>query len=334
MLKDKIVIVTGGAGFIGSHLVDELIARGFFVRVIDNLIGGRLSNLERHKSENRLEFIEQDITKLSTESHIFRNVAKLFHLAGIGDIVPSIENPLVYFHNNVQGTANLMEAARLNQVRKVVYAASSSCYGMADVPTDEKSRIDLQYPYALTKYLGEMAVFHWGQTYRMHVNSICIFNAYGPRVRTTGAYGAVFGVFLKQRLEGKPLTIVGDGEQQRDFVYVTDVVDAFIRASETSHSGHRFNIGAGKPQKIMDLARLIGGEKVFMPERPGEPKITFANIEKAKLLLKWSPKVQFEEGVNLMLADIDSWKNAPLWDPHSIAQATKSWFKYLGAPRV
>jgi len=334
MIKDQTAIVTGGAGFIGSHLVDELIARGFFVRVIDNLSGGRLSNLEQHKSERRLEFLNLDITELNTRSSIFKNVSKIFHLAGIGDIVPSIENPLVYFRNNVQGTANLLEAARLNQVETVVYAASSSCYGLADVPTDEQGTIDLQYPYALTKYLGEMAVFHWGQIYGMRANSICIFNAYGPRVRTTGAYGAVFGVFLKQRLEGKPLTIVGDGEQQRDFVYVTDVVDAFIRASETKHFGHRFNIGGGKPQKIIDLARLIGGEQVFIPERPGEPKITWANIDKAALILKWSPIVKFEEGVKLMLADIDSWKNAPLWDPDSIAQATQSWFKYLGAPRV
>lgn len=334
MVNSQIAVVTGGAGFIGSHLVDNLLSRGYFVRVIDNLTGGRLSNLEQHNSEERLDFIDLNILKLSHKSTVFKNVSKVFHLAGIGDIVPSIENPSYYLRNNVQGTVNVLEAVRNHKVESFVYAASSSCYGIADTPTDENHPVNPQYPYAFSKYLGEMSVFHWGKIYGLRVNSICIFNAYGPRVKTTGSYGAVFGVFLKQRLEGRPLTVVGDGDQSRDFVYVTDVADAFIKASESIHTGHRFNIGGGEPQKIINLARLIGGEIVFIPERPGEPKVTYANIAKAKSLLQWSPVVRFEHGVKLMLADINAWRDAPLWDPISIAEATKNWFKYLGGQHV
>jgi UDP-glucose 4-epimerase len=330
----KNIIVTGGAGFIGSHLVDALIERGERVRVVDNLIGGHIRNLEHHKNQKNLEFIEHDISNLDSNSNIFKDVSKVFHLAGIGDIVPSIDKPLEYFHNNVSGTANILEASRLNNIKSLVYAASSSCYGIASTPTDESHPIDPKYPYALTKYLGEQSVFHWGKVYGIHTNSICIFNAYGPRVRTTGAYGAVFGVFLKQKLEGKELTIVGNGEQKRDFVYVTDVANAFIRASDIKISGHRFNIGGGNPISINRLAQLIGGQQIMIPSRPGEPSVTHANISKAQKLLGWSPKIDFDSGVLKMLEDIEAWSDAPLWTPETISDATKLWFKYLGKNEI
>ena len=143
---------------------------------------------------------------------------------------------------NVQGNARVLEACRYNNVKKLVYAASSSCYGLANTPTCEKHPINPMYPYALSKYLGEQTCFHWNKVYKLPVNSICIFNAYGPRVRTTGVYGAVFGVFLKQKLENKPLTVVGDGEQSRDFIFVTDVAEAFLAAAQTEITGERFNL--------------------------------------------------------------------------------------------
>ena len=331
MTIKKSVIVTGGAGFIGSHLVDALIEQGESVRVIDNLTGGRLENLERHKNQKNFEFINADVVTIDLKNSIFKNVSKVFHLAGIGDIVPSIERPLDYFRSNVLGTVNILEASRLNYVESFVYAASSSCYGIANTPTDEFHSIDPKYPYALSKFMGEQSVFHWSKVYGLRTNSICIFNAYGPRVRTTGAYGAVFGVFLKQKLESKPLTIVGDGQQKRDFVFVTDVADSFIRASKVNFSEQRFNIGSGKPRKIIELAHLIGGGVEFIPSRPGEPEITHANINKSKQLLDWVPHISFETGVAEMLKDIHAWKDAPLWTPESIADATKVWFKYLGS---
>ena len=322
-------IVTGGAGFIGSHLVDLLITQGHSVHVIDDFRGGHASNLKHHSDNKNLILHNENILDLEPNSKIFANANYVFHLAGIGDIVPSIENPNEYFSVNVQGTVKVLEASRRNSVERFVYAASSSCYGIAETPTSETSSIAPLYPYALSKYLGEQVVFHWHQVYKLPVNSICIFNAYGTRVRTTGAYGAVFGVFLKQKLNGSPFTVVGDGNQSRDFVYVTDVANAFLLASQTEHIGHRFNIGGGNPQTINYLVELLGGSKTFIPDRPGEPRSTHADIKKAESLMSWRPSVKFEDGVALMLAAIGDWKDAPLWSSESIEIATGTWFKYM-----
>jgi UDP-glucose 4-epimerase len=323
-------VVTGGAGFIGSHMVDLLLDRGFEVRVVDNLVGGHKSNLDHHKTNRNLTCYWEDVRRLQPSSPIFEQCDYIFHFAGIGDIVPSIEAPSEYMDTNVQGTVRVLECARHANVRKFVYAASSSCYGLASTPTREDHAIDPQYPYALSKYQGEQAVFHWRRVYRLPVNSICIFNAYGTRVRTTGVYGAVFGVFLKQKLAGKPFTVVGDGTQSRDFVYASDVATAFLAAAQSDISGERFNVGAGNPQTINRLVELLGGDVIHVPNRPGEPDCTFADIGKIRKVLGWQPKVDFTEGVSRMLADIEHWRDAPLWDQASIAQATRTWFQYLG----
>ena len=325
-----VAVVTGGAGFIGSHLCDHLVDAGITdLRIIDNFTGGRRENIEHLESNPNVQIFEIDIRDIAAQTSIFAGVDYVFHLAGIGDIVPSIERPFDYMSVNVQGTVNILECCRNNDVKKMVYAASSSCYGLADVPTDEKHRIDTQYPYALSKHLGEMATFHWQDVYGVPANSICIFNAYGPRVKTTGAYGAVFGVFLKQKLAGQPFTIVGDGTQTRDFVYVTDVAKAFLLAARSGISGQRFNVGAGKPQSINYLVELLGGEKIHLPKRPGEPDCTYADITKVTNLLGWAPSVSFEEGVKHMLDGIAAWENAPLWTPNKIRDATKTWFDFL-----
>jgi UDP-glucose 4-epimerase len=330
MTERPIAVVTGGAGFIGSHAVDALLERGYRVRVVDNLVGGRESNLGHHGSNQDLSLDRSDIRDLQPDSPVFADARSVFHFAGIGDIVPSIERPIDYMSVNVQGTVRVLEAARHAGVKKFVYAASSSCYGLADTPTREDHPINPQYPYALSKYQGEQAVLHWHNVYGLPVNVIRIFNAYGTRVRTTGAYGAVFGVFFKQKLAGKPFTIVGDGTQRRDFLYVTDVAQAFIKASETPMVGEIWNLGAGNPQSVNRLAELIGGERTYIPKRPGEPDVTWADITKITRDLDWQPKVSFEDGVALMTAEISVWKDAPLWDPQSIEKATKTWFQYLG----
>lgn len=323
-------IVTGGAGFIGSHMVDLLLDRGFQVAVIDNLKTGRISNLEHHKGSDRLEVHTVDMATLPADSPVFKDAEYVFHFGGLGDIVPSIERPLDYTHANITGTLTMLEAARQAGVKKLVYAASSSCYGANPVvPTPESATIQPEYPYAFSKWAGEEAVFHWGNVYGLPVASIRMFNVYGPRVRTTGVYGAVFGVFLAQKLHGKPLTVVGDGTQTRDFVYVTDVCKAFLQAAESDVTGEVFNLGAGNPQPINKLAQLIGGEITYLPKRPGEPYCTWADISKIQRTLGWSPTVSFEEGVATMLGHIEHWADAPVWDPASIEEATKTWFKFL-----
>ena len=324
-----ISVVTGGAGFIGSHMVDLLVDEGHEVRIIDDFSGGHEGNLKQHLDNDLVKVYKQDILSLEKEHEAFEGASYVFHFAGVGEIVPSITNPKNYMNVNIMGTVNVLECARHAGVNKFVYASSSSCYGLANTPTNEDHSINPTYPYALSKFQGEQAAFHWGDLYGINVNSVCIFNAYGPRVRTTGAYGAVFGVFLKQKLEGKPLTVVGDGTQSRDFVFVTDVVQAFYLAAKTENYGQRYNLGAGNPQTIQKLALLIGGETVLIPKRSGEPDCTHANIDKISDELGWSAKVKFEDGVKEMLANIDDWKDAPLWDTDNIKEATKFWHKYM-----
>ena len=315
MTRRPIAIVTGGAGFIGSHMVDLLIDKGFEVRVIDNLVGGREENIAHHRGE-QLTFEQRDIRSFKPGDILFKDAKFVFHFAGIGDIVPSIEQPLEYMSANVQGTVHMLECARHAGVQKFVYASSSSCYGLASVPTREDHPISPQYPYALSKY-------------HLPVNTIRIFNAYGTRSRTSGAYGAVFGVFLKQKLEGKPFTVVGDGTQSRDFLYATDVANAFYKAAETEHVGEIYNLGAGNPQSVNRLVKLLGGPIMLIPKRPGEPECTWADITKIKTQLGWVQQVSFEEGVGHILDNIEYWRNAPLWDPETIEQATKTWFKFM-----
>ena len=329
MTRSPVSVVTGGAGFIGSHMVELLLAEGHIVRVIDNLTGGRESNLAHLANQESLNLCTDDIMNIEADHSAFGGASYVFHFAGIGDIVPSIEKPLQYMETNVLGTTRVLEAARHAQISKFVYAASSSCYGLASTPTPEEHPIDPQYPYALSKYQGEQAVFHWHRVYGLPTNSIRIFNAYGTRVRTTGVYGAVFGVFFKQKLEGKPFTVVGDGTQRRDFVYASDVADGFLRAAKTDLVGEVWNLGGGNPQSINRLVELLGGPAEYVPRRPGEPDCTWANINKITRDLSWAPRVSFEQGVGLMLEEIEHWQDAPLWDPKSIALATATWFKYM-----
>ena len=329
-MSNNLAVVTGGAGFIGSHMVDLLLDEGYRVHVIDNLVGGRLQNLDHRKADPNLEIEIQDIRGLAPGTPLFIGADYVFHFAGIGDIVPSIDRPVDYLSTNVMGTIQVLEAARHAKIRKLVYAASSSCYGLAEeLPTTEKAPISPEYPYALSKYMGEEAVLHWGRVYKLPVNSIRIFNAYGTRSRTSGAYGAVFGVFLAQKLAGKPFTVVGDGTQQRDFVYVTDVARAFYLAATTGRVNQVYNVGAGNPQPVNRLVELLGGEVIHLPRRPGEPDCTWADISRTRGELGWEPQVSFEEGVGTMLKNIEYWRQAPVWDGASIEAATRNWFAFL-----
>jgi UDP-glucose 4-epimerase len=327
-------VVTGGAGFIGSHLVDRLVADGHAVTVVDNLKTGRRSNLEGALRSGHATFVQLDIaTSLTEMTQLFRDASAVFHLAGLADIVPSIERPDDYFRANVDGSYAVAEATRAAGVGKLVYAASSSCYGIPDAyPTAESAELRPQYPYALTKMLGEQVVLHWGQVYGTHTVSLRLFNVYGPRSRTSGTYGAVFGVFLAQKLAGKPFTVVGDGTQTRDFTHVSDVVSAFVRTGETAeqHRGEIYNVGSGATQSVNRLVELLSGPVEHIPKRPGEPDCTFADVAKIRRDLEWSAVMPFEKGVSGMVESIEAWRDAPVWDADSIAKATKTWFERLG----
>ena len=324
------VLVTGGAGFIGSHLADFLIDLNYEVIVIDNLSIGRKENISHLLGNSKFSFLEADICEFQAIEKIFEDVDWVFHLAALADIVPSIENPKDYYQANADGTFNVLEACRKYNIKKIVYSASSSCYGIPDeYPTKESSEICPQYPYALTKNLGEQLVMHWCQLYSIPAISLRFFNVYGPRARTSGTYGAVFGVFLAQKIAKKPFTVVGDGSQTRDFTFVSDIVSALFSAANTNITGEIINIGSSKTYSVNRLVELLGGEVVYIPKRPGEPDCTWADITKAKKLLNWEPRITLEEGVRVLLKDMNYWSDAPIWDKNSIAKATEKWFKYL-----
>jgi UDP-glucose 4-epimerase len=328
----KIAIVTGAAGFIGSHLSETLVREGFFVLGIDNLSVGRIENIA-HLDENSFNLLNADLSSIQIHDIPIKldEVSHIFHLGALADIVPSISSPKKYFETNVQGTLNVLEIARKANIKKFLYAGSSSCYGIpTSFPTSEMAEISPQYPYALTKYLGEELVLHWGKVYGIPVISLRLFNVYGPRARTSGTYGAVFGVFLAQLRAGRPLTVVGDGKQTRDFTFVTDVVDAFVTASKSNEVNEVFNVGSGGTYSINELVALLGGETVRIPKRPGEPDCTFADISKISRELGWKPKVSFKNGVGAMLQDLNSWKDAPVWTVDKIEKETEQWFRFLG----
>lgn len=323
-------LVTGGAGFIGSHLVDLLLEKGYEVVVIDNLCGGWMKNLSKVENHPKFKFVQADIRDQNSLKGHFDGIDWVFHLAALADIVPSIEKPRDYFETNVDGTFNVLEASQKAGVKRFLYAASSSCYGIpSEYPTPETASASPQYPYALTKYLGEQLVLHWAQVYNLPALSLRLFNVFGPRSRTTGVYGAVFGVFLAQKLHGKPFTVVGDGKQTRDFTYVGDVADAFYTAALSNYSNDFMNVGSDGHYSVNRLVELLGGPVTYIPKRPGEPDCTFADVKKIQRLIGWKSKISFDEGVGKILEKIDDFREAPLWEPASIEQATQTWFQYL-----
>ena len=322
------VIVLGGAGFIGSHLCDLLVEKKYKIIVIDNLSTGRLSNVNHIK--RKIRFIKADISKEGKWQKEFKNAKYIFHLAALADIVPSIENPKKYFESNITGTLHVLEAAKRFKIKKIIYAASSSCYGIPKkYPTTENEKIDTRYPYAVTKYLAEEMIIYWSKIYNLKFISLRLFNVYGTRSRTSGTYGAMFGVFLTQKLKKFPFTVVGSGKQKRDFTYVTDVTKAFFLSAISNVENEIFNVGSGNTVSVNKIVSLLKGDRVRIPKRPGEPNITFASINKIKKRLNWYPKVKIEQGIKFLLNEINYWEKAPLWTPKNIKLATRSWFKYL-----
>ena len=323
-------IITGGAGFIGSHLCERLVDEGHEVTVLDNFLLGKKNNLKKIK--NKITIVKRDIRNLNSINNLFKGMQNVFHLAALADIVPSIENPDDYYSTNVTGTYNVLKASINNKVKRFIYSASSSCYGIPnEFPTKETSEISPQYPYALTKRLGEELVIHFANIYNLNATSLRLFNVYGLRARTSGNYGAVFGVFLAQKIARKPFTIVGDGKQTRDFTFVSDVIDAMVGVSNKKNlRGNIFNVGSGKTISVNRIAKLLGGDKKRIPKRPSEPDITFADISKITRKTGWKPKISIKDGIKVMLNNLNDWKDAPVWTPKKINKETKKWFFYLG----
>ena len=300
-MKGSRSVVTGGAGFIGSNLVDHLVRIDHKVIVLDNFVSGKKANLAHHKKKD-VKIIRVDISKSKNLDKYFKKVDYVFHLAGLAEIIPSIKNPKKYFNTNVLGTLKVVEAAKRAGVKKLIYAASSSCYGSPkNLPTSEKEKIDIKHPYGLTKFLGEQLVLKYATNFNMPNISFRFFNVYGPRLNMSGQYSAVFGNFLRQKRTNKPLTIVGDGKQTRDFIHVEDLTNAFIKVVRSSLVNKIYNLGSGKEISINKIASLFGGKKIFIPKRPREPKRSLANISKIKKDINWKPKITIQEGIKRLL---------------------------------
>jgi UDP-glucose 4-epimerase len=285
----KKVIVTGGAGFIGSNLVDKLIDNGVEVIILDDLSTGKKENINP-----KAKFINCDISVVPQSLLIsyIEGADIIFHLAALARVQPSIENPLPYNDVNISGTLNILFAAHKANVSRVVYSASSSAYGETEIfPTPETAPTNPLSPYGLQKYVGEQYCKMFSEVYGLDTVSLRYFNVYGERMSLEGAYCLAMGIFAKQMLDKKPLTITNDGNQRRDFTYVGDVVNANILAATyyDQLSGDVFNIGNGNNFSINEVADLLGGEKTYGEERI-EPFETLADNSKAKLILGWEPK--------------------------------------------
>jgi UDP-glucose 4-epimerase len=300
MSQQKRAVVTGGAGFIGSHIADALLKEGYAVHIIDNLSGGK-----RERVPVGATLHEVDIRNLEAITPIIAGAEVLFHLAALPRVQYSIEHPVETHEVNVNGTLNVLLAARDGNVGRVVYSASSSAYGNQSIlPLEETMLPNPLSPYGLQKYIGEQYVRVFAEVYGLPTVALRYFNVYGPRLDPDGAYALVIGKFLKQRAEGKSMTITGDGEQTRDFTHVRDVVRANLLAATSASVGRGevMNIGAGKNASINRIAELIGGAVEHIPARL-EPKDTLADHSLATRLIGWSPEVSLEKGISELCAE-------------------------------
>lgn len=285
-------LVTGGAGFIGSNLVDELIKLGHQVLIIDNLSTGKKKFINPGA-----KFYKKDIRDYKFIKSLFKGVDCVFHLAAQPRIQPSIINPAESFANNVLGTFNVLLASKDNRIKKFIYSASSSAYGdQKSMPLKESMVPNLKNPYALFKYNGEEMCNLFNKLYDLPTVCLRYFNVYGERQSDKGAYCTVIGIFLRQKEANHPLTIVGNGNQRRDFTYVGDVIRANILAMKSKKAvGHLINIGSGQNHSVNEVAKMIDPKHIFIPPRLGEAQVTLADISKAKHILGWQPKVMLNE---------------------------------------
>jgi UDP-glucose 4-epimerase len=291
-------VVTGGAGFIGSNLVDKLIEKGYDVHVIDNLVAGKKENVNP-----KAIFHQADICDLEAIKPIFVGADFVFHLAALPRVQDSIDNPIETDKVNVGGTLNVLVAARDTGLKKVILSSSAATYGdQATLPLREDMAATPKSPYGLHKFIGEEYLKLFSEVYKLPTVSLRYFNVYGPRQSAQGSYPLVIAKFMDLRKQGKPLTITGTGNQTRDFVHVHDIARANIMAAESGNvgKGEVINIGSGVATSVNDIAKLIGGPIEHIEARL-EPQNSLADTTLAKELLGWSPTILLDKGIQELL---------------------------------
>jgi UDP-glucose 4-epimerase len=305
-------IVTGAAGFIGSHLVKRLLTDGHRVVAVDNFSRGITEYTGVMGFPERLTTIKCDIRNCGRlGKKVFNHADWVFHLAGRSGSAASINDPQLFHDVNVNGTVQLLNTIRNFRIRKFIYPASASCYGNPEkIPTPESQPVAITDPYSLTKYTAEQYIKTWGDLYRVPWISLRLFNVYGDRILKSGNYGPVLSLFLTQKRQNLPFTVSGDGSQSRDFIYISDVSDAMIMAAKSDVTGGIFNVGSGTSNSIKTLAELLEGPVKYIPLRPGEPDVTRADISKIKKLIGWKPKVNFIDGISMVLQSYRYWQDS------------------------
>lgn len=295
-------VVTGGAGFIGSHLVEKLVDQKYNVTVLDNLSNGNLKNIRSVRK--KIKFVNCDLSKPKNLVKYLKNTDYIFHLAGLIDVAESIKKPKKYYKVNVKGTINILKVLHNLKIKKFIYAASASCYGNPkELPTTEKAKIKTLSPYAYTKREAEKKIIKYAKLYGFSAISLRFFNVYGPRSKISGPYSSVINIFIKQKLNKKPLTVMGNGLQTRSFIYVSDIVSAIIKAANSKINNEIFNVGGKKSITIKKIADILGKEKKYIPKRAGDPLHSWADITKIRKKLFWKPKIDIEIGLRKLLKE-------------------------------
>lgn len=292
--KKKTAIVTGGTGNLGSRTTANLLKQGFTVRIIDLPDTKPAEDLQKYLGDSNLTFELKNVLDISPDDPIFHDVDYIFHCAGIADHRYALQTPEPYLEANVMSLVRVLEAARINGIQKFIYPSSAAVYGVAEWPTREDHPLNPVNPYGLSKLMGELAVQHWHKIFNVPTITFRIFLSYGQNTNGVG----IIAHFFRNRLAGKPLTITGDGTQRRDFIFIDDVVDAFISAAKSDKSGGIYNLGSGATATINQIAELIGGDIEYIPKNPNEPEAIWADIAKIKEEIGWQPKIDLEEGIS------------------------------------
>src|SRR3989338_8258072 len=296
-------LVTGANGFIGSHLVKRLLLDGHFVVALDRFRQGKKNYADSMRNHPKLTLVKADLAiKREIRGAYFKDIDWVFHLGAVSKTEESFERPVYYHQVNVSGTFYVLMAAREAQIKRFIYAASASCYGVQNYwPTPEEAEIKLDSIYAASKYLGEHLVLHFGKVYKMPVISLRMVRVYGPKLIKGGSYGSILTKFMRQKEAGQEFTVVGDGRQRRDLVYVEDAVEAFMLAAKSKITNEVSNIGGENTYSILEIVRLLGGKITYLPKRPWEGSFKQVDTSKIKRLLGWKPKVDLKEGIGRIL---------------------------------